>query len=350
MLTQTPDNSLIDETGKVIYFSADRFIDTIAQGDCCFMCGVSPNDAEFNGEHIIPKWVLKKFDLFAQSVTLPNETLLRYDQYVTPCCKSCNSHLGGTIERSVAEIVNKGHRAVAEYVLEKGPWLFFVWLNLLFLKTHLKDNSLRLHRNLLKPDDKIAAAYAWNKLHHIHCIARSGYTETILDPTALGSLFILPAQPTTFDRFDYHDLYGPQTIMIRLDDTVFVCVLNDSCAAWNVLAPHVAKITAPLSPIQIRELMAIAAYINVRLKYPPVFESKFSGNTQTISAHVAQIPELNEGTPSEYGALHYAASKSVLEASNNPDMETIINHIKTGGYSFLFDAAGNFCPHSEAKG
>ena len=35
--TKTSDGSILDQNGKVIFFSTRRFIDDICSGNCCFM-------------------------------------------------------------------------------------------------------------------------------------------------------------------------------------------------------------------------------------------------------------------------------------------------------------------------
>ena len=170
---KTEDGSVLDESGRVLYFSVERFIRDICEGDCCFICGVSPSQAEFNDEHVHPKWVLKKFDLFDKRIGLPNDSDFRYGSYTIPCCKSCNSQMGLTFETPISQLVEQKFNAVSKYMVDKGPWLLFMWLNLIFIKAHLKDKSLRLHKDRRKPDDRISDYYTWEDLHHIHYVSRS---------------------------------------------------------------------------------------------------------------------------------------------------------------------------------
>jgi hypothetical protein len=51
MWNATPDGSIIDETGKVLFFSTNRFIDDICLGDCCFICGAKPGQKPFNNDN-----------------------------------------------------------------------------------------------------------------------------------------------------------------------------------------------------------------------------------------------------------------------------------------------------------
>lgn len=119
MFIETNDGSIEDQDGRVIWFSIDRFIKDIGEGDCCFICGASPSQTEFNKEHILPKWILKRYDLLSRTITLPNETSFRYNQYTVPCCQQCNSLMGEKIEQPIRELINQGFNAVAEHLQKK---------------------------------------------------------------------------------------------------------------------------------------------------------------------------------------------------------------------------------------
>jgi hypothetical protein len=54
----THDGPIIDRAGKVIFLSAQRFVDDICLGNCCFICGAKPEDKPFNNEHILPVTLL----------------------------------------------------------------------------------------------------------------------------------------------------------------------------------------------------------------------------------------------------------------------------------------------------
>lgn len=57
--------------GRILLISCKRFVDEIVMGDARLVCGASPRDKAFNDEHIIPRWVLKRFGLFDKKMTLP---------------------------------------------------------------------------------------------------------------------------------------------------------------------------------------------------------------------------------------------------------------------------------------
>jgi hypothetical protein len=97
MWRRTKDGSVVDDSGNVICFCLDRFVHDICLGDCCFVCGAKPGGVPVNDEHVIPVWILRRGDLLARSVTLPNGTTVRYDRYTVPCCTSRDTLIMGQV-------------------------------------------------------------------------------------------------------------------------------------------------------------------------------------------------------------------------------------------------------------
>ena len=169
---KTPDGSFLDHTGNVLFFSKDRFVNDICLGRCCFICGARPGYRVFNDEHVIPEWILRRFNLFDRTITLPNGETVKYGRFKVPCCQNCNSLMGHRIEERISKVVNSGPEAVQKHIADGNGLEFFVWLGLIFLKVHLKDREFRIHQDLRKPDDKIGDLYDWQALHHMHCLVR----------------------------------------------------------------------------------------------------------------------------------------------------------------------------------
>ena len=161
---KTTDGSIEDEAGKVVFFSTARFINDICLGRCCFICGAQPGSKIFNDEHVIPEWVLRKFGLFHKSIILPNDLTIKYDRFKVSCCQDCNSLMGRQIEERISKVVNAGPQAIHKDIADGDALEFFVWLGLIFLKTHLKDREFRIHRDLRKPDDRIGDLYKLGRI------------------------------------------------------------------------------------------------------------------------------------------------------------------------------------------
>lgn len=314
--------------------STERFVRDICEGNHCFICGISPTESGFNDEHILPDWILDKFQLYQRTITLPNQTTFRYDQYKIPCCKSCNELMGTTFETPISQLIHQGFNAVDEHLKEGGSWLFFRWMSLIYTKTHLKDRFLRMHQDRRKGEGQISDYYEWEDLHHIFCVARSFFSKSDIDPKVHGSLIILPASEKDTEQFDYLDLYHYKTTLLRLNDVAFITVFTDSTA---VLGKHFEdlKIQGPLNTLQLREIAAHFAYSYSILKNPPSFHTKAYKGKLCIEATLDPMYEWLPLVPEDLGQILHYATVELIEAANPPNFEEIKQHLLKGEWSFF---------------
>lgn len=138
------------QDGKVMLFSLNDFLSKIVEGSNCFICGKSEKNVEFNDEHVIPDWILRRYRLHDKQITLPNRTLISYGQYKVPCCSACNAILGNLYEDPISKLLGQTYSEITK-VIKSDTMSFsilFKWLSLIFFKIHLKSNSLRIKRDL----------------------------------------------------------------------------------------------------------------------------------------------------------------------------------------------------------
>lgn len=340
----TPDGSVLDESGRLIYISCERFRRDIVEGNCCFVCGTAHDGSRFTEEHIVPDWVLREYSLHNRKVTLPNGASVPYSRHRLPCCSACNSLLGQSVEEPISKVVKGGYAAVIEFIRKETPWPLFAWMNLMFLKMHLKHRTLRYSLDAREGTEKIADLYDWAPMHHIHCIVRSYYTGAKLDPWLMGSVFVLPAKIRDhFERFDYADLSQHKTMMIRLGEIAVVCVLNDACATYSLLKEWLTpKIRGPLSPVQLREILARFAHANSSIRTRPVFHTTFDGGRPTISVTHPDHFETNPGDPVLLGKLMEHTCVPILKGYVGKNQNEMIDGIRSGRWTFLVTPDGEF--------
>ena len=336
------DGSIIDETGRVIFFSGSRFYAEIVEGDCCYVCGRDQAEVKFNREHILPQWVLRRFNLHSRSVTLPNGTTFKYGEYVLPCCMDCNALMGRELESVIQPLIEAGASAVAHYLQEYGPGLFFIWLSNIFLKTHLKDTSLLLNRDRRSGvTETIGDTYDFSTLHHTHCIARAPYTGATIDAAAFGSIFVLEAKVNEhYESFDFVDLYQSKSILIRIGNVCFIAVLDDGCGAFSAFMDDLKRIAGPLSPLQLREFLAHVSYINLHLRERANFYSTTEDGEYRISGNSPTQVQLDDDPARPVSEIIYGLCKDMLVG--HPKAEEILPALKEGHWQFLFDGNGKF--------
>ena len=130
-------------------------------------------------------------------------------------------------------------------------------------------------RDSRKGEQRIGELHAWQDLHHIHCVARSFYTQCELRAEVCGSLLVLPAKNIPgVESFDYGDLSFAQTMLLRIDDIAVIAVLDDSNALNSIGVDKMWKIKGALSPLQLREIAVRMAVHNLLLAERPFFSSE----------------------------------------------------------------------------
>ena len=111
--TEQRDVTLAGRDGRLLLMSCQTFVNEIVMGDACFVCGASPRDKMFNDEHIIPRWILKRFGLFDKQITLPSGERRHYRGYRIPCCVTCNSLLGDTVEAPISQLLDGDYQGAS---------------------------------------------------------------------------------------------------------------------------------------------------------------------------------------------------------------------------------------------
>jgi hypothetical protein len=344
MFRVTPDQSVLDRNGKVIFFSVERFISDIANGDCCFTCGAQRGSVPFNDEHVLPNWILRRFGLHGRTIEIHNHTDFRYSGMTIPCCVTCNTEMGKVFENPMSELFAGGFDAVSKYLKERGPWDLFRWMGLIFLKAHLKNKYLNYHRDSRKGDMKISELHSWEELHHLHCVARSFHSGAKLDMEVLGSLCVLPAKVRPhFEGFDFIDLTAAQTMLLCIGDVAIIAVFNDSQAALSIAHEDFNRIIGgPLSPLQLRELAARLASVSLQVEPRTRFISDIDaiGEDYWIRAERPDQVHLPAWDDDLHGAIMHALTKDMVKQIDNG--EEILNLVKTGRYTFLTTPEGTF--------
>ena len=348
---KTIDGSFIDQTGKVLFFSKDRFVADICLGRCCFICGAQPGSKPFNDEHVIPDWVLRKFNLFDRALTLPSGTTIKYRGYKVPCCEECNLLMGRQIEERISKVVNAGPDAVQRHIAAGDGLEFFVWLGLIFLKTHLKDRDLRVNLDRRMPEEKIGDFYDWQTLHHMHCIVRCFVNGARLEKEVFGSLAVFATKSEgPGHEFDYGDVFGAQTMLLRLGDVALVTTFNDACGALNGSRPRLERIDGPLSGIQVREVMVDFAFMNLSLKERPRFYTECDMKKEIITEKAVmpkqfELDELDYSLRGKLLRMAFGDSLGQIQfvGRTREEAERLIDE---GWLTVLFDDHGRFIRNS----
>jgi hypothetical protein len=341
------DDSVESVDGRIILYSVTRFINEIANGDGCFICGAKPGTKKFNQEHVIPDWVLRDRGLHSGNIALPNNGAVMYGRYSVPCCVDCNTQMAQIFETPISAAFAGGLEGVMGLIRKDRGHLLWHWLALIFLKAHLKHRELRWHLNRNLSDARIADRYDWTELYHIHCIVRSFHTGAFLQDMVYGSILVLPASDAeSGEQFDFANMLDGASIMLRFGGVMVLAVLNDSRIVLNSMIDILDEITGLLTMLQGRELMAKICHWNLSFEPRPEYVSNIDLSTGDYAIE-SVLPEgvtLFEQPRIElYGKILHFFVREILERTGT-DPE-IIQYVREGRYSFLFKEDGGFLTH-----
>jgi hypothetical protein len=181
-------------------------------------------------------------------------------------------------------------------------------------------------------------------------VVRCFYTGCFVEVEAIGSFLGIPVKAqASQDRFDFFDLYLAQTMLLRLDDTAMLTVFNDSGGAMNYFWQKLEKITGPVSELQLREIMVELAYLNLHLKERPTFHTEFDLVNEKCRI-IGKRPNLDlvDMDRQVRGKMLHRAVSHALPHIRVPGRteEEILEAIKAGNFTFLFNDDGEFIKES----
>jgi len=180
---------------------------TLIDKDTCFICGNPATTIE----HIIPKWLQNRFNLWDQQITLPNGTPIFYRQLTIPACSKCNNEIFGKLEEKVRN----------NNSTDLDIWK---WANKIHYGLSFKDKFLGWDRkhpgykigDVIKPNDPFEL-----ERHFLHSVAGEFTTY----PEPFGSVFKFrfnSPQNFTFAHFPL-----TSSICVSLGEVGYVVLIKD---------------------------------------------------------------------------------------------------------------------------
>lgn len=231
----------------------------------CFLCLDPLTKETRTREHVFPKWLLKRHDMYNESMTLMNGTTIPYRTLTISCCKPCNGHFLSHIEDQVAQAFNGGYEAVTQ--LDRK--LLFVWLAKLFYGLLVKERHSLLDRsdsngNSILGDEDLQR-FATHHLLMQHARGNlEWHSEENGDPF---SMFILKCQESKEDvklNFDYIDSFHIPFLAIRSGDVAIIASLQDWGQLARIETNHMeAAQQIALHPLQFTELAIVSNYTSI---------------------------------------------------------------------------------------
>ena len=133
---------------------------------------------------------------------------------------------------------------------------------------------------------------------------------------------------------DFHDA---RTVLVQVDDTAVIAVLDDACAATSILQPWLEGIEGPLTKIQLRELAARLAYTSVFAMPRPEFFYAFDGTRVRLSVRRGPRMALVDEDRAVLSEFLTHACGGLLAASTDPERDKKLEGLRDGSLSFVYN-------------
>lgn len=276
----------------------------------CFLCGQVLSGINSADEHIFPKWLQNRFQLWDKSLELLNGTTIPYRRLLIPCCKQCNSYFLSQVEDSI----RKAHSSGFETFKALPRLMIFQWLSKIFFGLLFRELSLLNDRR--DPSLGFVVSEEMIKRYRVlHYFLQSVRLPFVFRAFQPWSIFIFRLLPFNDERdFDYYDVLHTLTFGLRLGEIGVIASLQD-VGLQEQLQAKLQVVLEPLRlhPIQFAEIMARVTYGNLQMTRDPKFMISEAPDprhpTEVILSPLAGLsnkPVLREWESSEYAhVLHH---------------------------------------------
>lgn len=204
----------------------------------CPLCGRRLKGIESNAEHIFPKWLQHRHQLWTRRLTIPNFLGKPYKSVTITVCARCNNDRFGKLENALSSAVSKV--APFEACAQLTDEAIALWLGKIFWLLCQKSHSVQNHktRDAPKPEQIMPEelmpgivylgiferAFAANKSMFSCYLTDPPLTEFYNAPFSLYRFRI--ADIPKAEQFDYMDSPIVLGAALRTEHVGFVCLFD----------------------------------------------------------------------------------------------------------------------------
>ncbi|MCK9267058.1 hypothetical protein M0P98_09385 [bacterium] len=293
---------------------------------CCFLCGEELNDSNRSDEHVIPKWLQEKYNLWNQELGLINGTNIKYRQLTIPCCSDCNTKYLSSLETRVSQAESKGYQEFCK--LNKMD--LFYWLGKIYYGLMYKE--MFLLKNRKNPDEGTILNKEYVELFRAHYMflmgIRGGHSCENFFP---ASIFIVNTQkPKKLEyQWDFYDKHFKMFIAMRFGEIGLVANLQDMEAVKESIKLDDFYMFE-LHPYQFIEMSAVVFNTYLRMNRTPKFISYEDTNNDDKIIRTSMVP------------LQGLSSKPVFENWSDEMFAEVLAGIMGMPYEYINPEPGKF--------
>lgn len=246
--------------------------------NCCFLCG---SNKKITKEHVFPKWIQNKFDLWNERLILLNRHSYKYKNFTIPCCDNCNKSLG-KIEKKVQRGIEKGFKSALS--IDKNDlffWLGKIFYGVIYKELFIKKNLDQRKKSVNIISKKVIREFQSHQMFLLGALNKHKFVNFFP-----ASIYIFKTQKPKDVKYqwDYLDDINSLFISLRIGGVGLVAVLQDGESQKllnDSILTNFYKID--LHPIQFQEVSAIiCARANLFNRTPKFISMENNGVLSTM--------------------------------------------------------------------
>ncbi len=306
--------------------------------DSCFLCGTTLTSQNNSREHVIPKWLQNRYDLWAQKLTLCNKSSISYRQLTIPCCHHCNNNILQPIEKKISSALAEGGNAIQK--IDKNE--LFIWLGKIFYGLYYKEMTIPLDRRTPQSGPIMPTTILEHFSMHRFFLHKASEKVTFENFFPASIVFVnCQEQNDPKLNWDIIDgLYG-FFIAIRMNHVGIIAVLQDCEHRKKYWEPEIRQLSPySLNPLQFSELACRYMY-QVRLhQYFPHFYTNINSNNgvhNIFHTTTDYLPHTEHSEQEVFEDFFHFFSQKI-----NIPFDQLCWPEKKQCTSFLYDSSGQF--------
>lgn len=223
--------------------------------DCCFLCGARA--APITQEHVFPKWLQQRYNLWDQRLGLLNETAIQYRNLRIPCCIACNGEALSKLESTISSAVASGYEGCA--ALDER--FLYLWAGKLFYGVLRKE--LNLLRDRARPEEgRIVSEATLTSFSNLHLFLQGVRGQHFFSGTPPYSVLVCNLHDLGPRRnYCFRDSLMYMTAAIRMGEVGVIVSFEDAGLTARTYGRYITQVNGQkLHPFQFDELYARVTY------------------------------------------------------------------------------------------
>lgn len=233
----------------------EQFSKLELEENACFLCGTKA--PPITQEHVFPKWLQTRHDLWNQTLGLLNQTLIPYRSLKIPCCPICNQQDLSRLENRISSAVSAGYGACVGL----DPQDIYLWSAKLYFGVLRKEITLARERSK-QDSEKILEPESLKHFSNLHLFLQAIRNRHEFSGGVPYSVLVCNLHDLGHPRnFCFRDNLFHMTLSIRMGEIGIIAAFEDAGLTERTYGRYVGAVAGQkLHPIQFDELYAKVLY------------------------------------------------------------------------------------------